>query len=81
MHIKCVCMCVWLCTCTHTVDSSANLWPMTARPAALSRKARRGSAEMSGCYRNSPTYTSTEKYRMVKERRGRGVVSPGMDRR
>lgn len=40
------------------------------RPADLSRKARPGSAEMSGCYGDLPTNTSTEKYRMVKERRG-----------
>lgn len=39
-------------------------------PADLSRKARPGSAEMSGCYGDLPTNTSTEKYRMVKERRG-----------
>lgn len=34
-----------------------------------------GSAEMSGCYSNALTDVSTEKYRMVKERRGRWVVS------
>lgn len=32
-------------------------------------------SEMSGCYSNTPTDMSTEKYRMVKERRGRWVVS------
>ncbi len=52
------------------MDSSANLCSVTEHAAALSRKARQGSAEMSGCYRNSPTDASTEKYRMVKERRG-----------
>lgn len=40
------------------------------RPADLSRKARLGSAERSGCYGDLPSSTSTEKYRMVKERRG-----------
>lgn len=44
------------------------------RPADLSRKARPGSAEMSGCYGDLPTKASTEKYRMVKERRGQGGV-------
>lgn len=43
------------------------------RPADLSRKARPGSAEMSGCYGDLPASTSTEQYRMVKGRRGRGV--------
>lgn len=40
------------------------------RPADLSRKAWPGSAEMSGCYGDLPMNASTEKYRMVKERRG-----------
>lgn len=44
------------------------------RPANLSRKARPGSAEMSGCYGDLSTNASTEKYRMVKERRGEGGV-------
>lgn len=35
---------------------------------------------MSGCYGDLPTSASTEKYRMVKERRGEGWpgVGPGM---
>lgn len=80
---KSVCACMF----SFALMRSANLCPITERPACLSRKARRGSAEMSGCYRDSPTDASTEKYHVVKERRGgRGVgvgvdVSPGMDRR
>lgn len=71
-----------VCTFVHmhlyNIDQSANLCPMTARPAGLSRKTTQGSAEMSGYYSNWWTDMSTEKYRMVKERRGREGVSPGM---
>lgn len=48
------------------------------RSADLSRKAGPGSAEMSGCYGNLPTRASTEKYRMVKERRGEGGLGLGV---
>lgn len=58
---------VWVCSALRSCRRSTfNL----SGPAGLSRKARQGSAEMSGCYRDSPTSTSTEKYRMVKERQG-----------
>lgn len=56
-------------TCAHTVESTSNL---QLTPAALSREARQGSAEMSGCYSNSPTVMSTERYHMVKKRREKG---------
>lgn len=62
-------MCVHVCLALPSC-SMANLCLTTGRPAGLSRKARQGSAEMSGCHRDSPTDMSTEQYHVVKERRG-----------